>query len=80
MTNSEEMSVPGAKGRGNSKERKALLVSHSKEGDSESQGGHRHTFLGLISITSLRRGTPSQATEPVPLMGSSVLCENKPLP
>lgn len=32
------MNGPGAKGRENSKERKVLLVSHSKEGDGESQG------------------------------------------
>lgn len=74
MTNSEEMSIRGAKGRENSKEQKVLLVSHPKGEDSESQGGHRRliperaqdtpSFQGLISATSVRKSNPSQATEP----------------
>lgn len=74
MTNGEEKSIRGAKGRENSKEQKVLLVSPPKGEDRESQGEHRPliperaqdtpSFRGLISATSVRRSNPSQATEP----------------
>lgn len=62
MTNSEEMSVLDTKGRENSKERKVLLVSHSK---------------GTVKARE-DTGTPSQVCEPrTPLPGTYFYNQHK---
>lgn len=90
MTNGEEKSIRGAKGRENSKEQKVLLVSPPKGEDRESQGGTQaphprkspgHSFLlGTNFCNQCKEKQSFSCNRTMPLMDSVVLCENKQLP
>lgn len=89
MTNGEEKSIRGAKGRENSKEQKVLLVSPPKGEDRESQGDtgpssqkepRTHFLPGTNFRNQCKEKQSFSSNRTMPLMDSVILCENKQLP